>query len=573
MSDKKGLRPYGILLLLFLISANFILCTLSAARKSITVDEVVYLAVGHLIVERGMFHINPEQPPFPKAIAALFSRQFKPELPEAGEYVSGFWQNNKDKVQPLTLWGRVPIILLGPILVLLCYLFASRLYGTRAGLLAAFFAALEPTLLAHQRMITPDYPVTVFMLAAMFIFTELYDRLRLGYLFALGVACGLALASKFTAVLLVPFLLLGVLIFALSPTKPTAGRAEVFPRLKPTTANLLYGALILVAGGIIAALLVWTFYNFRTGKPADSVTESTFLSIARKVAEGDETVKALLPYLLKTWPAPEFILGLFKTVIRTEGNPAYFLGKISYVGWAAYYPFTFLVKTSLPLLALFFASIILAVANARRLDRRELWLWTCWFVGMMFFVNSKVNLGVRYLLFLYPISIVLAAKLAQDRYFAKQAVRILVSACAIWLAITSVRAFPNYIPYFNETSGGAKNGYKLLADSNLDWGQDLILLREFLEKHPEIEELKFSYFGATNPEYYGVRCKYLYSPFYMREAEYNLYPHCEPISGWVAVSVNNYLGIYFENHDCYRWLDAYEPLYKIGHSIWIYDIE
>jgi len=573
MNDRKRLRPFGFLFLLFLISANLIISMLSAAQKSITVDEIVYLAVGHLITDRGMFHINPEQPPFPKAIAAIFSSRFNPKLPESGDYVSQFWRENKNIVHELTVWGRVPIILLGPLLICLCYLFASRLYGTRAGLIAALLAALEPSLIAHQRMITGDYPVAVFMFASLFLFIELFERFRIGSLLAFGVSIALALASKFNAILLLPYFILGILILSAAGQRPRHKSSEVFPKLGPATSKLLYAILILVSSAIVASLLIWALYGFRVGKPADSVTQKTYVSIAQKIVEGDKTTKFLLPWLLRTWPAPEFILGLFKTIIRTEGNPSYFLGKISFTGWPAYYPFTLLVKTSVPLLLLFFASAIIAILNFRKLDRRELWLWLCWLFGMAFFVNSKVDLGVRYILFLYPIAITLASKLASETYFIKQLARLAISICAIWLIVANVKTFPNYIPYFNEFAGGPKNGWKLLADSNLDWGQDLVLLKQFLDKHPEIEELKFSYFGAINPEYYGVKCDYLYSPFYMRTAEYELFPHCEPTDGWIAISVNNYLGIYFENHDCYKWLDKYSPVYRIGHSIWIYHIE
>lgn len=573
MNDKKRLRPFGILFLLLLISANLIISVLSAAQNSITMDEVVYLSVGHLIVQRGMFYINPEQPPFPKVISAIFSSRFNPKLPESGVYISQFWKINREIVHKLTLWGRLPIIILGPILIWLCFLLASRLYGTRAGLFAAFFVAFEPSLVAHQRMITGDYPFAAFVLASLFLFLELCERFRVGKLFALGFLVALAFASKFTAVLLVPYLLLGLIILSATPERPHYKNSEIFPKLAVAKSKLFYGTLILVASAIIAAFIVWTLYNFRVGKPADSITKGTYISIQRKIDEGDRTTKTLLPWLYKKLPAPEYILGLFKIIIRAEGHPAYFFGKISDTGWPAYYPFAFLVKTSVPMLLLFFVSAILAIFNFRKLDKRELWLWVCWLAGMAFFVNSKVDLGVRYILFLYPIAIVLFSKLASEKYFAKQVVRLAISLSAIWLIVANVKTFPNYISYFNELSGGPKNGWRYLADSNLDWGQDLIQLKQLLDKHPEITNLQCSYFGAINPEYYGIKCDYLYSPFYVRELEYEFYSQCEPITGWLAISVNNYLGIYFENPGCYKWLENYAPLYRIGHSIWVYHIE
>lgn len=573
MNDRKILRPFGILFLLFIISANLVISLLSAAQNSITMDEVVYLSVGHLIVQRGLFYINPEQPLFPKVISAVFSSRLNPKMPESGVYVSQFWKLNREIVHKLTLWGRVPIIILGPILIWLCYLFASRLYGARAGLFAAFFVAFEPSLVAHQQMITGDYPFAVFVLASLFLFLELYEKFRISGLFAFGFLVALAFASKFTAVLLVPYFVLGLIFLSATPTRPRYKNSDIFPKLAIVQSKLLYGTLMLLASAVVAGFTIWTLYNFRVGRPADSITRGTSISIQRKIEEGDKTTKALLPWLYKKWPAPEYVLGLFKIIIRAEGHPAYFFGKISDIGWPSYYPFAFLVKTSIPLLILFFVSAIIAIINFRKLDKREIWLWICWLIGMAFFVNSKVDLGVRYILFLYPIAIVLFSKLASEKYFAKQAVRLAISISAIWLIIANVRTFPNYISYFNEFIGGPKNGWRYLADSNLDWGQGLIQLRQLLDKHPEITNLQCSYFGAINPEYYGIKCDYLYSPFYVRELEYDFYPRCEPTTGWLAISVNNYLGIYFDNPDCYKWLKNYAPLYRVGNSIWVYHIE
>lgn len=575
MNSNKNLRPFGILFLFLLISANLIISLLSAAQNSITMDEVVYLSVGHLIVQRELFYINPEQPPFPKVISAIFSSRLNPRLPESGVYVSQFWRLNREIVHELTLWGRVPIIILGPILILLCYFFAARLYGVRAGLLAAFFASLEPSLVAHQKMITGDYPFAVFILASLILFSELFKKFRFSSLLALGLSIALAFASKFTAVLLIPYLVLGLLILSATKESPfhKVEGIKFFPRLSTTQSKLIYGALILLASAIIAFFVIWALYNFRIGRPVDSITRGTSISIQRKIEEGDRTTKALLPWLYKNWPAPEYVLGLFKIAIRAEGHPAYFLGKISETGWPAYYPFTFLVKTSIPLLILFFISAIIAIFNFKKLDGREIWLWLCWLFGMAFFINSKVDLGVRYILFLYPISIVLMSKLAVEKYFSKQAVRLAISTSAIWLIVANVKAFPNYISYFNELVGGSKNGWRYLADSNLDWGQGLIQLKQLLDKHPEITNLHCSYFGAINPEYYGIKCDYLYAPFYVRELEYDFYPKCEPIKGWLAISVNNYLGIYFDNPNCYAWLRNYAPLYRVSDSIWIYRIE
>ena len=65
----------------------------------------------------------------------------------------------------------------------------------------------------------------------------------------------------------------------------------------------------------------------------------------------------------------------------------------------------------------------------------------------------------------------------------------LMLVIVLWYFVVSVLTFPFYISYFNETIGGSINGYKYVADSNLDWGQDLKRLAEYVEEN-NIEIIK-----------------------------------------------------------------------------------
>jgi hypothetical protein len=57
-------------------------------------------------------------------------------------------------------------------------------------------------------------------------------------------------------------------------------------------------------------------------------------------------------------------------------------------------------------------------------------------------------------------------------------------------AADALRYAPGYISYFNVFVPPGKN-YQLLSDSNLDWGQGLLALREYQLHHPD-EQISLS---------------------------------------------------------------------------------
>jgi hypothetical protein len=132
--------------------------------------------------------------------------------------------------------------------------------------------------------------------------------------------------------------------------------------------------------------------------------------------------------------------------------------------------------------------------------------------------------------------------------------------------------FPHYLTFFNELAGGPSNGYKVLVDSNLDWGQDLIRLRKYMTEQ-NIPSVKLSYHGTADPAAYGV----VYEP--LPSYPYNQWAGdtvpdilLNPPSGVYAISANNLQGLRFKNHDLYATFRERKPDAVVGHSIFIYRI-
>jgi hypothetical protein len=134
---------------------------------------------------------------------------------------------------------------------------------------------------------------------------------------------------------------------------------------------------------------------------------------------------------------------------------------------------------------------------------------------------------------------------------------------------------PHYLAYFNELIGGPDNGYRYLVDSNLDWGQDLKGLGLYMRER-NIEKVHLSYFGAADPHNYGIR--YEWMPSYYLPNDYlndkgQITPFRIPDSGIVAISATNLQNLYFTDKTFYDWLKRYDPVEKIGYSIFIYDLD
>jgi hypothetical protein len=186
---------------------------------------------------------------------------------------------------------------------------------------------------------------------------------------------------------------------------------------------------------------------------------------------------------------------------------------------------------------------------------------------MLVAITSNLNLGLRHVLPVYPflfIGVGLALAEAQKRW-PWGATRIGL-ALAFALAIESFAAFPNYIPFFNAAAGGSRGGLHLLGDSNLDWGQDLKLLAEWQQKHPD-EKLYLVYFGLADPWAYKI--DYVNFP-----GGYKYGPQ-ETVStdpGVLAISATYMQGIYQEGplRDTYARLENYQPIEVLGGSIYLY---
>jgi hypothetical protein len=173
---------------------------------------------------------------------------------------------------------------------------------------------------------------------------------------------------------------------------------------------------------------------------------------------------------------------------------------------------------------------------------------------------------VRYLLPAYPFIFVVIGSLCSQGTVIRRSAYCL----AIWSAAAALYVSPHYLAYVNEIAGGPANGYKYLVDSNLDWGQDLTGLKRFMEING-IRRISLSYFGADSPLRYGINYDWLPS-YYLYNPEPEKRVSILP-DQLIAISATNLQGVYLDSKEEYAWLKSYEPVAKIGYSIFVYDLQ
>jgi hypothetical protein len=269
----------------------------------------------------------------------------------------------------------------------------------------------------------------------------------------------------------------------------------------------LLGAL--VATGLLAVALLWASYCFRfAARPEGLALNPPF---AEEISGLGSTQRSVLSTAAAWHVLPEsYLYGMAAVLLAGEGYHSYALGTIYPHRVWFYFPLAFSIKTTLGFLGLVVLSVI-AVASGRMGGAREvLFLTIPPAVYFLFAVSSGMNIGVRHIM---PVYVYLAALVAgaawrlgkSNRRWAYVTVALLVLHVA-----SSVKAFPNYMPYANEAWGGPSQTYRFLTDSSVDWAQQLKSVKRYCDEHG-VKDGWFAYFGqgVLEPRYYGIPLKAL----------------------------------------------------------------
>jgi 4-amino-4-deoxy-L-arabinose transferase-like glycosyltransferase len=604
----------------------------SSREDALTSDEPPHIAAGYSYLRFQDARLNPEHPPLLKMLAAapllMLKLDFPLTSPAWQDALNGQWETanlflyeaDNDPHRIAAQARFVPIVLTVSLGVVL-FVWTERFAGALAGILALFFYAFSPTLLAHGRFVTTDVAAACGVTLAGFAFIRFLHHPSSQAALVSGLALGAALLCKFSTILLVPLFALLVLLWMF---------------LKPASlSRYLSGSVIITLGAALLVLFpylwitarypperqLWdtyyTFFNVADGPAARSgnaTAEEDFAllrqdrirdlracvslnTVDRHTSRLTRCPAELVIFLadkplLRAWG--QYLFGLIWVIHRagaggTADYPFYFLGEVSTAGWPHYFPVVYAIREPLALhllsvVALFLAltrvwsspwgmSSIIAWLRSHPAETLMLsWLTLYWWTA----ITANLNLGIRHLLPLFPFTMVLVAREVSHwlnrtpatlrRRRTQYAKCTLVSAMLLWQSASVLRIYPSFVAYFNEIVGGPDRGADYVVD--FDWGQDLIRLRNFLAAH-HIEKIALDYFGTSSPSYeLGEK----FVPW--RSAQ-------GPPPGWLAVSALRLkiaqgqwppdLGHPVE--DAYEWLRGKRPVIKLGYSIFVFDMQ
>ena len=522
-----------IFLFLFFVQGVFFIRT-----NSPTYDEAVHLAAGYSYLATRDFRLDSEHPPLIKSLQALplfliYPLHFDIDN-QQGDYRVGqsFLYRSAISADRLLGLSRLVDLFLGTLLLALIGWWARRLWGSRSAILAMAMAFVEPNLIAHSSLVTTDIGVTMFMFLTVYLLWEHLIKPRWWLLAATGFSAGFALVSKFSALLLVPIVGLIVTLSLLIAHQPFL--------LPPKTVQNGLRQNLLHAVGVLSVIF---FFALLTIPPA---------------------------YLFQGFEPWLSGFSRFKS-LADAGRLAFFLGEYSYEGWWSYYLVCFLIKTPIGSLVLIAASLLCYRAGSPLQWREVIFLLLPVAVIFLAMTQSKVNIGLRHILPIYPFLFVLASRVATVHFRRHWIAPLLIGTPLVLTAISSLRIAPHQLAYFNEFVGGPDQGYRYLSDSNVDWGQDLKGVKTYTENE-NLPIIYFSYFGTAPPSYYGIRYQYVPGAWPLEWPPPADEVPADAPRKILAVSVSNLQDVSTPYDPLFRWLWLRQPVAKIGYSIFIYDL-
>ncbi len=579
-----------ILVPVIIISA-VILAIASVWNESPIVDEIPHIGAGYSYVVKGDYRLNPEHPPLLKDLAGLallplhlnqsvFQTQFwTKDINGQWDFGRNLIFNSDNNAINLVHAAKLPMLIFFVLSALIIYLWTKKLYGYSASILALFLFAFSPTVIAHSRFVTTDIPVLFGVLFATYFFINfLKHTSRKNFILAV-LFFGVAQLTKFSAFLLVPFF----------------GALAIFWALTQQDKLKFLAKYIFLAGAVVAAgyiFVVWPVYALHTRSyPIERQKADTVYHLAsygNRLVADPVVWMSDKPYIR---PLAQYGLGLLMVTQRSVGgNTAYFLGEVKNVAWKKYFPIVYFIKEPLAFWAFVLMALISLAIGAKIKQFKFskitewlkehftefamlLWLAIYWYSS----IKANLNIGVRHLLPTYGFVYILVSgqlsiliqkikiktpKLLYTLYF-------IIFALSGWYLYENLNIYPYYLTYFNQVVGGPSNGHNYVVDSNLDWGQDLRRLTDWVNQN-NIPSVNLDYFGWADPAYY-LKDKYVWmsaGKFHSAEEFLRDYPN----GGYIAVSASFFMGTSKDPVDNYLWLNAYKPLTVIGNSIFIWHI-
>lgn len=547
----------------------------SASRHTPNIDEMAHLPAGLSIWSTGRVVAYPVNPPLVKLIASAPVALMRPQADwgalDRDPALRPEWQLGREfidlngprsfRLYTAARWACIPLSMLG---ALVCYRWSRELYGARSGLLAATLWCTCPNVLTWGATINPDLGAASLGALALYSLWAWMRRGSWALAIAMGACLGLAASAKSTLLVLFPISLL----FAMLWPRPESLGAIAF--------GCRARARQLGASWVVAILVINAFYGFEGA--FRSLGSYRFVS---KALSGCRQENYAVPQpgnrFSGTWlgalpvPLPEMYLRGLDIQRRDfeQGAWSYLRGEWRFGGWWYYYLYALTVKAPAGTLAL--TALAVGLTFARR-EYRQQWKDELFLIApaaaVLILVSSQTGFSryLRYLLPIFPAWYIWISKVGLSWPWRHSIVAAMAIALCSWSVVSSLRAYPHTLSYFNEWAGGTAGGHWHLLDANVDWGQDLLYFKEWVDAHPEARPLR----------------SVLVDPFALRHLGLPEYlPRIEETTstdrrrsglapGWYAISIHH---LHDREHAFDELLYGMKPDFVVAGSIYVYFID
>jgi hypothetical protein len=511
--------------------------------QSLTYDEPGHIIAGLEAWQHGRFQMWTDHPPLGRFWLTLPVARAHVEIAQE-QLLRGYRVTAMQPGPEWLAWHTRPMnTLLGVALGVTLWFATRRLFSEGAATVALALFAFTPSLIANFSVTTTDGIGALFVFLTAYQFVRWRRKSGRSQTIIMGLVLGgLLLAKTYTPP---EFLLALVLMLVI---KRDCGQQT---RLNWRPALAALG---------IALLTFWGGYLFHVSHVTVSNGQVVASFPNRPTKTRPTKSTAHLNLLV---PAGEYVEGFRDLAISNrQGRAAWLLGKVYPTGRTKfYYPVAIALKWPTILLLLLLASLIPGIRKICKrpgdllIEPGDLPIM-CLF-GAVFFVLallSRINIGERHILPLYPFALLIAGGIWEHVRKHRAAMAVVVFALCL-NAADALRYAPDYLAYFN-IFVRPQNSWRLLTDSNLDWGQGLIAVRHYEQQHPD-ETLHLAYFGSVDPSLYGVRAV-------------PLAPN-QPVKGMVTAGATCLSGQTLDDPQGYRWLWSYHSQQVLDHAMWMFD--
>jgi Dolichyl-phosphate-mannose-protein mannosyltransferase len=514
----KAYTPFGRALLIIIVMAGA-LDVFVARSMSVTYDEPQSVAYGELILhgqpDRSDPLFNSKSPvtalnAIPRFVAGRLSR-----VARATSIV---------RTIASMRFARLASICAVLLLNLVSCRWVYSLYGALPTIAVSILVAFSPNLVAHGTLANNDAYFALGVVWALFYFRQYLLQPTLRNTVVSGASLAIAQLTK-------PFALYLYLVVALLLLLVTLRPGDGSPVLKKTN-TVIFAAAVVVCF-ILVMNVGYCFDRSFTRLESYHFESGSFAHLQR------------VP-VLRNLPIPvpyPFLEGLDMLKYHDDSGLTY--GKIYLLGelrnpmdagfrsFKSYYVVAMFFKDPIAVQILFCLGLIWIGKNRSYYEfvtGEGMLLCAALILFVWFSFFRKAQLGIRNILPVLTIELIIAGAAFVSFPAKTLKTRIVLCLLVLWACLSAISYFPNEVAYMNEWVTDRTQSYKILGDSNLDYGQEGDLVHEFIAQNPDVK---------LDP--------------------------MTPVEGRVLVSVNPLIGDW-QGYEPMYWLLRLQPIGRVGYG-------